>query len=73
MQLGRKERIMIMIEGYSLCYYPKENRIIISLPQTEETIESTMYIPVDRRVAVSHRELIPVLEKVVDIFERKEP
>ena len=40
---------MIVSDGYSLSYERNKNRIVIQLPQTEETMMNAMTLPVKRQ------------------------
>lgn len=63
---------MISIEGYMLVYEPKNNRIVITLPQTMETLTNTVSEIVDRRIDISSEEEATILNVVKNIMERKE-
>lgn len=56
--------------GYWLEYYKKRNRIVITLPQTTETITDTVGIMADRRVDVEDKEMAVLLQTVRLIFEK---
>ena len=66
-----EERKMINIKGYTLVYEPKNNRIVIALPQTIHTLTNTVSEIVDRRVDISIEEEATILNVVKDIMERK--
>ena len=57
---------------YSLMYHKEENRIIILLPQTLETIVSSRMPVVERRTEVTSEMLGLLLMMVQYIFEKKE-
>lgn len=56
--------------GYWLEYNKKRNRIVITLPQTTETITDTVGIMADRRVDVKDKEMAVLLQTVRLIFEK---
>ena len=60
---------MIVIDGYSLEHYPRENKIIISLPQTMKKADYT-FVPVrDRKETISELEKEMILLFVKVMFE----
>ena len=59
---------MIVSDGYSLSYERNKNRIIISLPQTEETMMNTTTLPV-KRGDRSEEELIVLLNITRLLFD----
>lgn len=59
---------MLHHNNYLLVYKKNENKIIILLPQTFSTVESTDSPVVNRRINVDDTELIPVLLDVEKIF-----
>lgn len=63
---------MIISEGYMLVYEPISNSIIITLPQTIETLTNTVSEIVDRRVDISIEEEATILNVVKAIMEKKE-
>lgn len=63
---------MIISEGYILVYEPISNSIIITLPQTIETLTNTVSEIVDRRVDISSEEEATILNVVKAIMEKKE-
>ena len=62
---------MIKYGVYSIDYKKDENRIIINLPQTAETITNTTEAVSNRRVDVDNVELITILRKAITTFERE--
>ena len=62
---------MIISEGYILVYEPVSNSIIITLPQTMETLTNTVSEIVDRRVDISSEEEATILNVVKAIMEKK--
>ena len=63
---------MIISEGYILVYEPLSNSIIITLPQTMETLTNTVSEIVDRRIDISREEEATILNVVKAIMEKKE-
>lgn len=63
---------MLAIDGYFLNYYEQRNKIAITLPQTWQTLTSTMERPVERRTKVDDSEFLVILLAVINLFERKE-
>ena len=63
---------MISIDGYTLVYEPKNNRIVITLPQTMKTFTNTVSAIVNRRIDISSEEEAIILNVVKAIMERKE-
>lgn len=63
---------MIISEGYILVYEPISNSIIITLPQTIETLTNTVSEIVDRLVDISSEEEATILNVVKAIMEKKE-
>lgn len=61
---------MIVSDGYSIEYYPKKNRIEIVLPQTMQTISSTVAMVTNRRTHITPEEEMIILSVVKAIFER---
>jgi len=56
--------------GYWLSYNKRLNRIVITLPQTMETMTRPVWITADRRVDVKDEELVVLLQIVRLIFEK---
>lgn len=63
---------MIVQDGYSIEYYPKENRIVITLPQTMRTLTNTVSMVVNRRTNITSAELSAVLAIVRALLEKGE-
>lgn len=61
---------MIENNGYILNYKPKENQIVITLPQTVSTLTNTVSPVVERRIDISHEEEAVILNVVKSIFEK---
>lgn len=66
-----KERRMIVSDGYSIEQHQGINQIVITMPQTEQTITSTATIISNRRMLTGD-ELCAVLALVKAFAERKE-
>ena len=62
---------MVVADGYCIEYYKKENMIIIKLPPTMETINSTIMVPADRKLNFTDEELNMILLVAKSIAERK--
>lgn len=63
---------MIESEGYFLNYDRKNNRIVIMLPQTLETLTNTVSMVTNRRTYLTQSEEAAILLTVKAIMERKE-
>ncbi len=61
---------MIVSDGYTAEYYRKRNEIIITLPQTMETLTSTAAMIVNRK-DITDAELIAIISVVRAIVEVK--
>ncbi len=61
---------MILHNGYALSYNKSRNQIIISLPQTLQTVTSTAEQSIDRLVDVPELELAVLLSIVELIFQQ---
>lgn len=61
---------MIENNGYILNYKPKENQIVIMLPQTISTLTNTVSPVADRRIDISHEEEAMILNLVKAIMEK---
>lgn len=70
--MGRKERTMIVSDGYVLIYERAKNRIVIQLPQTLETLTNTVSMVSNRRTYLTSSEESIILQTVKAIMERKE-
>lgn len=60
---------MTVIGGYTLIQYPNENRIVVTLPQTMETIRNTITPIKDRRREITQAEETALLVCVKALFE----
>ena len=62
---------MIVMDDYTIEQYPERNRIVITMPQTFTTVQSTSDKVVDRRVCLTQNELTAILVAVKGMFEYK--
>ena len=62
---------MIVIDDYTIEQYPGRNSIVITMPQTFTTVQSTSDKVVDRRVCLTQNELTAILVAVKGMFEYK--
>lgn len=62
---------MIISDGYAIEQYPLQNRIVITLPQTADTIQNTLTMPQNRRMKLTSNELTAILVSVKGMYERK--
>lgn len=56
-------------DGYSIYYEKNANRIVISLPQTIETVTSTMTMVINRKLEFTDSELCAILSVAKAITE----
>ena len=63
---------MLISNEYALIYYPNQNQIVITLPQTWKTQTNTFSPVIDRRTDVKETELMPVLQVAQVIFHKEE-
>lgn len=61
---------MIIIDGYSIEHYASENRIVIMLPQTTQTLTNTVSMVSNRRTDITSDELGAILVVVKALLER---
>lgn len=61
---------MIVSKGYSVRYVPKDNQIIITLPQTFKTINNTIQMVTDRKMDITDDDLGLIMSLVKYICER---
>lgn len=52
---------MIILDGYSIEHYPNSNQIVITMPQTTQTITNTIEKITNRRTDITHNELTALL------------
>lgn len=62
---------MIVIDGYTLVYDKGRNKIVIGLPQTEQTATNTITPCKKRRIQISDEEEFAVLTLVKYFFEKE--
>ena len=60
---------MTTIGDYALIQYTNQNRIIIYLPQTLDTLTTTTQIPSNRRIKLTDAEEAALLVAVKAMFE----
>jgi len=60
---------MIVIDGYSIQEYPKQNMLVIGLPQTMDTATSTRGYISNRRSVLSENELAQILTLAKSFFD----
>lgn len=63
---------MIKSEGYVLVYERANNRIVILLPQTVETLTNTVSMVADRKTHLTPSEESIILQTVKALMERTE-
>lgn len=61
--------MIVTNDGYSIWYEKRANRIIISLPQTMETVSNTMTMIVNRKSEFTDSELAVILSVAKAIAE----
>jgi hypothetical protein len=59
---------MIVSDDYALSYYPNENQIVITLPQTMRTITNTVSPVCDRRTNIKESDLVCLLSCAKILF-----
>ena len=60
---------MVTANGYTLTQYPKQNRIVISTPQTWDTLTDTIGILRNRRDVLTAEEEAILLGVVMELYE----
>lgn len=60
---------MIVCDGYGIEQYPLQNRVVITLPQTADTIQDTLTMPQNRRIKLTSDELTAILVAVKGMYE----
>jgi len=63
---------MIKIDDYCIEQYIKDNKIVITLPQTFKTLSNTVTPVTDRKVSLSQTELATLLSIAVKMYEKNE-
>lgn len=66
-----KGEMMITCDDYSIEQYPLQNRIVITLPPTDYTVQDTQMLPQNRRVMLTSNELTAILVAVKGMYEWK--
>lgn len=61
---------MIVINGYSIEYFPKNNKIVIIMPQTLTTLTTTTAMVSNRRTDITESELTAILVTIRAMLER---
>lgn len=61
---------MVVLDGYSIEHYRNRNQIVITMPQTVETLTNTASIVRNRKTDFSDSDLVLLLEMVRYICER---
>lgn len=61
--------MIVTNDGYSIWYEKRANRIIISLPQTMETVINTMIMTTNRKSEFTDSELVEILSVAKAIAE----
>ena len=59
-------------DGYALQYFPKKNKIIITMPQTVYTLTDTVSPVVDRKTDVPDGQLTLLLTVTKMLFRKEE-
>lgn len=69
---SEKERgkMIVSKDGYEVEYYPTKNRIIITMPQTWQTLTNTMSIIRNRKIDFTDTDLALLLELTRYLCER---
>ena len=65
---------MVTSDGYFIMQIPKDNKIIISIPQTPETTTTTSSTVVNRKIALTVEEevvLLSIVSKKIDVLNRR--
>lgn len=63
---------MLTYKGYAIEQHIKKNRVVIYLPQTMETLTSTVSEPKTRRMRLSDAEMAMLLKVAVSLYEEGE-
>lgn len=62
---------MTVIDGYTLTQYPKQNAIVITLPQRWDTLTTTVSPVSDRRLQLTDTEEAALLVAVRAMYESR--
>lgn len=60
---------MTIIDGYMIVQEPQQNRIVILLPQTLRTAQSTVGCTIERRIELRQEEEAALLVAIKGMFE----
>lgn len=60
---------MIKVGNYTISYIVNDNKIEISLPQTELTYKSTIANYENRKINVTDQDLLLILGQVISVFK----
>lgn len=63
---------MIISDGYSIEFFSDRNQIVITVPQTTESLTSTVAMVSNRRTYLTESEMMALLGYVKAIMERME-
>lgn len=63
--------MIVTDDGYSINYEKNANRIVISLPQTMETVSNTTTMIINRKHEFTDSELCAILSVAKAIVERR--
>lgn len=63
---------MVVINGYSIIQYPNQNKIVICMPPTTETVTNTIEQVRNRKQRLSNDELTFLLIYTISKFENEE-
>ena len=63
---------MIISDGYSIEFFRNRNQIVITVPQTMESLTSTVAMVSNRRTYLTESEMMALLWYVKAIMERRE-
>lgn len=63
---------MIVSDGYSLVYDKSKNKIVIGLPQTEQTATNTISMVTNRKVDITDEEQMLILAVVKYVMRERE-
>lgn len=66
-----RKKSMVVCDGYSIEYFPKSNRFVITLPQTMLTTTNTVSMVVNRRTDFTVEEQAAILAIVKAFAERE--
>lgn len=64
--------MIVDTDGYGIVYNRKANRIVVTLPQTVETLVGTTVPFRNRKVDIEDRDMMLILATARMVFEREE-